>query len=111
MNAKAIKLIYRITMAIQSIMWIVFAAVMLIHTYASTSVIINILMIANGITFFVFLCLSEKKIVILRILSFLFLLVNLVLTITDQMGIFDYIVLGLNILAVFTLLYITIKSY
>jgi 4-amino-4-deoxy-L-arabinose transferase-like glycosyltransferase len=46
---------------------------------------------------FILLSRLYRKTLLLKIVTALFLAVNLILTFTDQMGLFDYIVLALNI--------------
>ena len=75
------------------------------------SAIIAALMTANGVLFTVLFALADRSSLFFRIPALLFLLLNLVLTYTDQMGIYDYIIMSLNILAILSLLYISISSY
>jgi hypothetical protein len=67
--------------------------------------IINVLMILDGAAF-AFLAFFYNKNLFLKISTGAFLLINTVLTFTDQMGLYDYIILAANIacIALFTLI-------
>ena len=106
MLVKSIKILYKVIMIAQSVMWIVFAIVLLTTKQSSTHPIVTALMIANGVVFFAFLLLAETKNVFLRILTLAFLAINLVLSFTDQIGLFDYVAMALNILAILCFSYL-----
>ncbi len=93
--------IFKFNMILQSLLWIIFSVV----TFAKndTLIIVCILMLVNGILFFVFSQIfQENKLVQSAI--FLFLAANLILTFTDQMGFFDYLVMIFNILSIVSLI-------
>lgn len=70
------------------ILWLVFGVIML-----DESIVLGILMFANGLCFgfFAFFCRSKNR--LLKWLIYIFVGVNLILTLTDQMGVYDWIVL------------------
>ena len=92
----AARKIFSYSMIFQGLAWVIFS--MIVFSNKSIDNIICILMITNGICFFILAFLIDSK-KIFKISIFLFLLINLILTITDQMGFYDYMVLVLNILS------------
>lgn len=93
--------IYKFSMIIQALLWIVLSIVSFIKK--DNYLIISILMFANGILFFVFSQFFDcRKIVYFLILFFIS--TNIVLTFTDQMGFLDYFVLLFSILSASALL-------
>ena len=62
--------------------------------------LIGMLMLGDAIAFGVFAFLHKNKRIITNILILLFLSANVILTFTDQMGVMDYAVLVLNIVAI-----------
>lgn len=80
----------------QAVVWIILSIIYFFNS--NSNILIFALMVVNGICFFVLsLLLDSSK--IFRIGIFLFLLINLILTFTDQMGVYDYLVLVLNIIS------------
>jgi len=94
--------------AVQSVFWIVSGTMAL--TAGSQSTLIALLMIGNGVLFGAFALLCKKALLPVRIGALAFLFVNLVLTVTDQMGAVDIIALILNIIALLSCLYLFISS-
>ena len=86
-------------MLAQAVMWTVFAVMRLIELSGSMDMVLAILMFANAAAFAVLGCLFKKRRLLLKISTLAFLFVNMVLTFTDQMGVYDWIVLGLNIIS------------
>jgi len=66
-------------MLAQAALWVIFAVMRIIDISGSMDMVWALLM--------------------LKILTLAFLLVNLVLTVTDQMGVYDWLALGLNIVS------------
>lgn len=106
--AKATGIIYKLTMMFQAIFWVVAGVNMFVT--APNHYIIASLMIANGAAFVLLFYLITKKGFFIRACSFLFLFVNLALTLTDQMGFFDYIILLLNVAAIACLIYMSAED-
>jgi len=63
------------------------------------NLIIMAMMILDSLFFALFTYLADKEKLSVYIILIIFLLVNTVLTVTDQMGILDWIVLFLNLAA------------
>jgi len=61
------------------------------------------LMAANGICFLLSALLFDKG-KFFKVIIYFFLAVNLILTITDQMGFFDYFILALNVISITSLI-------
>jgi hypothetical protein len=82
------------------IFWIVLGIIFItkiqIHTLQNW--IIMVLMMLNGICFAVFAYLIRKKALFIYIILVLFILINTMLTVTDQLGIVDWITLLFNII-------------
>ena len=93
---KAASKIFTYSMIIQSLVWI-FLCVAYFFNFDS-SIYILILMSANAICFFG-LALIKDRTIFFNLTIYIFIIVNLVLTLTDQMGIYDYLVLALNIIS------------
>jgi hypothetical protein len=69
-------------------------------------------MFINGIVFIVLAVIIRINRIWVKIASFVFLGVNLILTVTDQMGVLDYVVLILNIVTIISLiLYARVRCY
>lgn len=102
MNIKILKRSLQGLLAIQFFFWIVFGIIYITKIQADNqnNWIIAILMVLNGFCFAVFAYLARKKTRFIYILLLLFLTVNTILTITDQTGIFDWIILFLNLITV-----------
>lgn len=98
---KSITKIYLSIMLGQSVLWIVLSIMLIIKSIEFyPQIIIGILMIGNAIAFGVFALLYKKNNILIKLLTFVFLFANLILTFTDQMGVLDFIVLLLNIIVV-----------
>lgn len=78
------------------IMGVFFITKMQIHTMQYW--IIMVLMMLNGICFAIFAYLISKKAVVIYIILILFILINTILTVTDQMGTIDWVTLLFNII-------------
>lgn len=82
----------RTLLSMQGILWFVLAA---LYDRSFENLTILILLIFDGLGFLLLAFLySWRK--LFRFAALFYLLVNLLLTITDQMGSLDYFVLGLN---------------
>lgn len=62
------------------------------------------MILINGIVF-IFCSFVFGKVKIINMGIFIFLIINLILTFTNQMGLFDYFILALNIITIFALLF------
>lgn len=101
MLKKSITKIYLSIMLGQSVLWIVLSIMLIIKSIEFyPQIIVGILMIGNAIAFGVFALLYKKNNILIKLLTFVFLFANLILTFTDQMGVLDFIVLLLNIIVV-----------
>jgi hypothetical protein len=100
----AAKLILQITMGLQSIYWLINAIFygVLSGLKPFSALLVGVLMLVDGLLFGYFTMFERKWILANDYVLFGFLLVNAVVSITGQMGVFDYVVLGLNLLALFT---------
>lgn len=105
---KTAGLIYKLIMMLQALFWVITGVNMLVGQ--PNHYIIASLMVINGAAFVLLYYLVTKKGFFIRACTFLFLFVNLALTLTDQMGIYDYIILILNVLAVACLIYISTED-
>ena len=94
-----LKIVFLSTMMLQCIFWLVFG-IILIATPGNQNTVVTWLMIPNGIAFGLFVLFYRKRNLLYKILATFFLFANLILTVTDQMGFFDYLVLALNIIAI-----------
>ena len=86
---------------IKSLIWLVFSIYTWVeysgsHVKSVSMVTLIVLLFLNAILFAVFSFLIEKKKKWLFYLIVLFLLANIVLTVTDQVGIFDVLVLVID---------------
>ncbi len=82
-------------MLAQTVFWLLTG----IFTQYSAGSYINILLIANGILFAILAFISYKN-TITKAACLIFLTANTVLTLTDQAGIYDYVILAVNILLI-----------
>jgi len=91
--------ILRILLAVSCLLWVILGIIYFtkIQIYALQHWIILALMILNGLCFGIFAYLINKKFLFIYISLLLFIIVNAILTITDQIGILDWVVLALNI--------------
>lgn len=69
-----------------------------------------IMMLGDSVLFILFIYLISKKKLYIFIVLIIFLLINTILTVTDQMGIYDWIVLMANLIALFLGLILTIRA-
>ncbi len=92
------KRIYLISMVLQGLLWILFITGVL-GLPATTGMLIRVLMLINGL-FFIALAFIGHRARWLSVLTVAFLVINLVLTVTDQMGVYDYTVLIMNIISI-----------
>ncbi len=100
-------IILRCLLVLQGLFWLVMSALGLLKPDAKNEqVFIAILMIANGAAFIVLALTVNKDMLLLRIFSMAFLFVNLILTVTDQMGTLDYCTLALNIVTLAGYIYL-----
>lgn len=95
---KTLRGLFIFSMVSQTLIWIVFGVIFLADE-SYFSVTVPLLMLLNGLAFSVFCWLFITKGVLVRLIALAFIFMNLVLTVTDQMGTFDYIVFALSILA------------
>ncbi len=89
------KKVFHASMAILSIMWLIFG---IIRVFGSGSTFMGILMLINGIAFALFAFVYTSRAWI-RKWALGWIVLNLVLTIIDQMGFFDYVALIIGIIA------------
>ena len=94
--------------AAQAVFWIVFGLLALSNGQQNT--FISLLMIADGAVFGLLALLCKKEHLFIKIITLIFLFVNTVLTVTDQMGAIDIAVLVLNIIALLGCLYLFISG-
>ncbi|MDD5017968.1 MAG: hypothetical protein PHO15_07730 [Eubacteriales bacterium] len=108
---KKVKIALQTVMILQGVLWIVFGMAGLTKAdIGMTAALFVILMLANGILFIVLALVVEKDMLILKIFTAIFIFVNLILTITDQVGLFDYCVLILNIMSISGCLYLYLSA-
>jgi len=88
--------IFTAVMLIQAVFWVVLG----LFFKSNAGIVLNILMIADG-TAFAFFAFFYNRNLFFKIVTGLFLFINTALTLTDQVGVYDYIILGLNLLCVF----------
>lgn len=82
----------RTLLSLQGIFWFVLAA---LYNHSQENLTILVLLIFDGIGFLLFaLFYSWRRLI--RFGALFYLLLNFLLTIADQMGFLDYLVLGLN---------------
>ena len=98
---------FRVLMILQGLLWVYLCVQSIIQTTGFPVLITGFMMI-NGLCFLglAFLRADQNR---ERILIVVFLTVNLILTVTDQMGLFDWIVLILNV-ASLTVLFFFLKK-
>jgi len=89
-------------LAVLCLLWIIFGIIYIVklQTINPQNWVILILMILNSFCFGTFVYLTRRKSRIVYIFLILFLVVNTILTITDQIGIFDWIIFFINLVAV-----------
>lgn len=87
------------------LLWITLGIIML-----QSDIIMGILLLLNGACFGVFTFVCKTRIKMVRWLFYIFIVANTILTVTDQMGIIDWIVLILYIILI-GLLIIENKKY
>ncbi len=104
-----LKRVFIISMIMQGLIWLAFSGITLLSIDKINSIIIAVLMIIDGACFIVLAFIFDRN-KFFKICTIAFIIINLILTVTDQMGIFDYIVLLLNILSFLTGAYYLIKS-
>jgi hypothetical protein len=82
------KYIIKGLMAGLCLLWLVFGILMF-----DSSIVMGILLMINGLVFgfFAFVCNSKNRLI--KILLYIFVVANVILTFTDQMGAADWIVL------------------
>jgi hypothetical protein len=91
---KAVKSVFIILMAVQGVLWISWSVFVFINR--SQPSYIGMLMLGNGLVFLVStLVYNRNRFFKTAVMGFI--AINLILTLTDQMGLYDYIVLVLNI--------------
>ena len=104
---KKVRVILQGVMLLQGVFWIGIGIITMINGDGGwMDVLISALMLADGIFFIGLALLIKKDVLLLKIFTGAFLFVNLVLTVTDQMGVYDYGVLVLNIAAITAFLYV-----
>lgn len=99
---KAANVILRIDLGVQTIFWmvntVIFSISMDMRNMSMT--FLAVLMLLNGILFGYFALFERKRVLANDYILLAFLLINTVLTVTDNLGVFDYVILALNLLAV-----------
>lgn len=95
---QTIKRIFFLLMVAQGMFWLILATTPLVVSMV-TGAVVSVLMLLNGL-FFIALSFFGYRSRWLSMLTFAFLAVNLVLSVTDQMGVYDIIVLVMNILSI-----------
>lgn len=81
---------------LQSILWFVFAG---IHYSQYQQWPISLLLVLDALGFLAFAVLFPKH-TIFRILAVTYLFANILFTVSDQMGVWDYLVLALNVITI-----------
>lgn len=105
---KTIKNIFIYSMIIQGIVWIVLTLISFQGDSASN--IIDTMMLINGLCYIVLALIVDRK-KLFRIAIIFFLAINLILTFTDQVGFYDYLVLALNAISLISfIVYIVIRK-
>lgn len=97
---KAVKNVFVVSVIIQGFIWIVFCC---LNITPDANFILPILMVANGIGFFLSALLFDRN-KFFKILVYAFLFINLILTLTDETGFYDYLVLVLNVISMTSLI-------
>ena len=95
------KKLFSTLMLFQAVFWIVSAFLLVYHP----AIYIKFLMAADGVLFAAFAFLYNRHL-LFKIATALFLAVNTVLTLTDQMGAYDWAILFLNIASIAVFAYI-----
>jgi hypothetical protein len=93
---KIIRIVLIGIFVVQCVFWIVSGILMLTHV---AHIAVPLLMIMNGVVFGLLIWLYPTRFLLVRIGTVLFLFVNLVLSVTDQMGVLDVVALILNVIA------------
>lgn len=94
---KTIESIFTVSMIFQGLLWIILSIISLMNKTVMFP-IISYMMIINGVCF-IFLALIFEKNLLFKVSTMVFIILNIILTVTDQMGLIDYLVLILNIVA------------
>jgi hypothetical protein len=104
---KTAKTVLTIDLGLQAIFWSVNAVVLAFQSgfREVAPAVIAVLTLLDGAAFACFALSKRNRIFTNDYLLLLFLLANTVLTFTDQMGVFDYIILALNLLALLCCVY------
>jgi hypothetical protein len=100
---KTAGIVLQVDLVIQSAFWI-FDSFYYLVCYGFDELqhlFIITLLFADGVGYAIFALLGGKKIFFVNFSLLVFLFINSILTVTDQMGICDYGILALNILAIF----------
>lgn len=101
-NHHAAYLLLQIDLGVQAIYWlisVIFFSFLSGLQHASL-IAVAVLMLLNGLAYGYFVMFERKGILANDYVLLGFLLVNAVLSITDQAGLLDWIILGLNLLAI-----------
>jgi hypothetical protein len=101
-NHHAAYLLLQIDLGIQAIYWLISV---IFFSFLSglqhfSLIAVAVLMLLDGLAYGYFVMFDRKGILGNDYVLLGFLLVNAILSITDQAGIFDFIILGLNLLAI-----------
>jgi hypothetical protein len=101
----------QLDLACLGIAWVVFAVIYIlrIQEIAIINWMIMIMMLANSILFILFIYLTNKKNSFVFTGLTIFLLINTILTFTDQMGVYDWIILVANLAALSLAVILTIR--
>ncbi|MEX1377420.1 MAG: hypothetical protein AB1Z23_08080 [Eubacteriales bacterium] len=99
--------IFTYSMIVQSLVWIFLSAVYFFTI--NSSIYILVLMSANAICFFGLALIRDRNI-FFNMLIYVFVIINLVLSLTDQMGKYDYLVLFLNIISLISYIFYKLKK-
>ena len=102
---------FKILMSAQGVLWfgfVIYGIVKQMQSDASMNGVVMLLMALNGMLF-ILLPLFFDKAFWIKLLTLVFLAVNLLLTFTDQTGFFDYVVLVLNSASIICAVYILWK--
>lgn len=97
--------IYRLLMILQGLLWIIMAVRSI--TSGTVSYPILVLMLLDGV-FYILLAFPDIRKLYFKLAVLAFLLANTILTLTDQMGFLDYLVLAWNLILlvlVFTIIF------
>ena len=99
---KAAHLVLLIDLGLQAIYWLIAAV---FFSFLSglehfSLIAVAVLMLLDGLVYGYFAMFERKWLFANDYVLLLFLLVNAILSLTDQTGVLDYVVLGLNMLAI-----------